>query len=60
MTNITDNLRIKSLRPISSPALLIEQYSLSEVGAKLISETRNIAENIIVGKDDRLVVIVGT
>lgn len=55
----TDNLRIKAVRPLISPLLLIEELPLSHKVANLIYNTRSFAQAIIQGKDDRLLVIVG-
>ena len=55
----TDNLRIKAVRPLIPPVLLIEELSLSHKVADLIYNTRSLAQAIIQGKDDRLLVVVG-
>jgi len=56
---LTDNLRVKTLKALIAPGLLLEQYPLDEQAAKNIVATRAQASNIIHGKDDRLIVIVG-
>lgn len=55
----TDNIRIKELRALISPALLIEQLPLTEHSAHTITQARQQATNIIHGRDDRLLLIVG-
>lgn len=55
----TDDLRIKAVRPLISPAVLHEEYPLPESSFKLIESTRTAIANILHGYDDRLVVVVG-
>lgn len=55
----TDNLRIKTLKPLISPAILAEEFPLTEDVAKLVYETRQAAKKIIHGKDKRLLLVVG-
>ena len=55
----TDDLRIAELRPLTSPAILMEELPISEEVSNLISKTRLAAGNIVKGEDDRLLVIVG-
>lgn len=55
----TDNLRIKTLKPLISPAILMEELPLTEIASHVVSNTRLQVSNIIHGKDPRLLVIVG-
>ena len=55
----TDDLRIKSLRPLVSPALLIEEFMPDETSIETVSAARELAQQIIHKQDDRLLVIVG-
>jgi 3-deoxy-7-phosphoheptulonate synthase len=55
----TDDLRIKNIRPLIPPAVLLEELPLNKTAAELIIKTREIATNIVTGKDDRLLVVVG-
>ena len=59
MFHRTDDLRIAGLRPLISPAILIEEHPLSEKGSTLISEARDQATRILLGRDDRLLVVTG-
>lgn len=59
MLKNTDDLRIKDLRPLVSPAILMEELPITETVANLVSQTRHDAEKIIHGRDDRLIVVVG-
>ena len=55
----TDNVRIKNLRPLVSPGLLLDEIPLSEKAAILVAKTRREIKSILEGKDDRLLVLVG-
>ncbi len=55
----TDDLRIASIRPLISPAILIEEIPLDEKGIALINSAREQATRIVQGEDDRLLVVVG-
>lgn len=59
MPKTTADLRIKTIKPLISPAILTEQLPLSDKTAKLIGQARHAATQIIHGKDDRLLVVVG-
>lgn len=56
---ITSNLRIRGIRPLVPPAILTEQLPLPAEGAVLVQQSRREISNILNGKDDRLVVVVG-
>ncbi len=56
---ITSNLRIRGIRPLIPPAILTEQLPLPAEGAVLVQQSRRQISNILDGKDDRLVVVVG-
>lgn len=55
----TDDLRIKDIKELLPPIALIERFPLSDVAAKTVSSNREIIQNILSGKDDRLMVVVG-
>ncbi len=55
----TDNIRIKELRALILPALLLEELPLTEKIAGVVYQAREEAKAIIHGRDDRLLVIVG-
>lgn len=59
MLHTTDNLRIESIRPLLSPALLIEQYPVPETQVAFINEARRQVADIIHGRDKRQLAIVG-
>jgi 3-deoxy-7-phosphoheptulonate synthase len=59
MRQPTSDLRIRTARPLLSPAILEEDLPLGEVGAALVQNGRNALSNILLGRDDRLVTVVG-
>ncbi|MBI5505259.1 MAG: 3-deoxy-7-phosphoheptulonate synthase [Deltaproteobacteria bacterium] len=59
MLHQTDDLRIAGLRPLIPPAILIEELPLSEQASTIVAEGREQATRIVLGQDDRLLVVVG-
>jgi 3-deoxy-7-phosphoheptulonate synthase len=59
MFRVTDDLRIRELRPLISPAILEEELPVTERVSAVVSEAREAAEGIIAGRDDRLLVVTG-
>jgi 3-deoxy-7-phosphoheptulonate synthase len=55
----TDDLRIKELNPLISPAVLAYYLPLTETASELVAKGRAEAEAILRGDDDRLLVVVG-
>ena len=55
----TDDLRIAGINPLISPAVLSYYLPITDTAADLVSTTRQAAEDILLGKDDRLLVVVG-
>jgi 3-deoxy-7-phosphoheptulonate synthase len=55
----TRDLRIAGYRPLLPPAILMEELPLSAEGAVIVSRTRDEVVDILDGRDDRLVVVVG-
>jgi 3-deoxy-7-phosphoheptulonate synthase len=55
----TRDLRIAGYRPLLPPAILMEELPLPSEGATLVSRTRAEVVDILQGRDDRLVVVVG-
>eukprot|EP00002_Diphylleia_rotans_P018716 TRINITY_DN3620_c0_g1_i1.p1 TRINITY_DN3620_c0_g1~~TRINITY_DN3620_c0_g1_i1.p1 ORF type:complete len:393 (-),score=91.63 TRINITY_DN3620_c0_g1_i1:139-1317(-) len=54
-----DDVRISEIRPMLPPALLLEELPLTDIAHKTISRTRKHAADILHGRDDRILVIVG-
>ncbi len=55
----TDDVRIEGLRPLIPPAILMEEIQPGEEAIARITEARRQISDIVHGKDDRLVVVVG-
>ncbi|WOO80998.1 Phospho-2-dehydro-3-deoxyheptonate aldolase, tyrosine-inhibited [Vanrija pseudolonga] len=56
---ILDDRRVKNIRPLIPPQILVEEIPLTLRGAQTVIDGRKQIENIIKGDDDRLLVIVG-
>ncbi|WP_028974070.1 3-deoxy-7-phosphoheptulonate synthase [Spirochaeta cellobiosiphila] len=59
MPYTTDDVRIKELRPLIPPAILMEDIPLSEEDRRLVVDTRIKIAKILKKNDDRLLVVVG-
>ncbi|KAF9409257.1 hypothetical protein BGZ94_002010 [Podila epigama] len=57
--NELDDKRIKLIKPLIPPQILMEDLPLSLAAAQTIIVARHAAEEIIKGRDDRLLVVVG-
>jgi 3-deoxy-7-phosphoheptulonate synthase len=55
----TDDVRIERLRPLLPPAILMEELPLDEDQARLVASARAEVGEVLEGRDDRLVVVVG-
>jgi len=55
----TRNLRVESVRPLLSPAILLEEIPLSAASADTVSGSRGEVADILTGAGDRLLVVVG-
>ena len=55
----TDDLRIRDVRPLIPPAILLEEIPISERASIVVSDARAAIANVIAGLDRRLVVVVG-
>jgi 3-deoxy-7-phosphoheptulonate synthase len=56
---LTDDLRIDRLRPLIPPAILMEQYPITEAASTTVADGRDAATRILRGEDARLLVVVG-
>jgi 3-deoxy-7-phosphoheptulonate synthase len=59
MTYNTDDVRIKRLRPLIPPAILLEELPLGPAEAAFVAEWRRAVGDVITGRDRRLLVVVG-
>ncbi|MEM7135919.1 MAG: 3-deoxy-7-phosphoheptulonate synthase [Myxococcota bacterium] len=55
----TDDVRIDGLRPLIPPAILMEEIHPGDDAIARISEARRQISDVVHGKDDRIVVVVG-
>jgi 3-deoxy-7-phosphoheptulonate synthase len=55
----TDDLRIDGLRPLIPPAILMEELPLDDAGSATVARSREQIVDILKGRDDRLLVVVG-
>ena len=55
----TDDLRIRNVRPLIPPAILLEEIPISERASNVVSDARAAITAVIEGRDPRLVVVVG-
>jgi 3-deoxy-7-phosphoheptulonate synthase len=59
MNHSTDDIRIKRLRPLIPPAILLEELPLEAAEAEFVSCHRRAVGDVITGRDRRLLVVVG-
>lgn len=57
--NELDDRRIKSIKPLIPPQILVEEYPLSLQAAQTVAYGRKATEEIVKQEDDRLLVVVG-
>jgi 3-deoxy-7-phosphoheptulonate synthase len=56
---VTDNLRIASIRAVATPAQVQAELPLNAAAAQTVETTRREIQDVLAGRDDRLLVIVG-
>ncbi|AKJ27314.1 3-deoxy-7-phosphoheptulonate synthase [Caldimonas brevitalea] len=54
-----DDVRIRAVRPLISPALLLDEVPIPEPVQTLVEEARSRIADVLAGRDDRLLVVVG-
>jgi 3-deoxy-7-phosphoheptulonate synthase len=59
MLHQTDDVRIRQLKPLIPPAILMEELPMSEAVSTLVARSRQTIAAILRGEDPRLVVVVG-
>lgn len=59
MIRQTDDLRIRNVRPLIPPAILLEEIPISERASNVVADTRLTVARIARGEDPRFAVIVG-
>ena len=55
----TDDLRIVGTEELVPPNILLQQVAISDKASEIVATGRESIHNILTGKDDRLLVIVG-
>jgi len=55
----TDDTRIESVRPLISPALLLDELPPTDAALELVEQARSDISDVLHGRDDRLLVVVG-
>ena len=58
-TTRIDDLRIRAVRPLITPALLEEKLPVTDTAEALVQASRQALSAILQGRDDRLIVVVG-
>jgi 3-deoxy-7-phosphoheptulonate synthase len=59
MFHRTDDLRIRQLKPLIPPAILLEELPITEPVSTLVARTRQEVADILHGRSDRILVVVG-
>jgi 3-deoxy-7-phosphoheptulonate synthase len=58
-TTRIDDIRIRAVRPLITPALLQEWLPASDIASHLVERSRSDISAVLHGRDDRLIVVVG-
>jgi 3-deoxy-7-phosphoheptulonate synthase len=59
MLKTTDDLRIKDIRELRTPAEVMHEFPRTDAATRTVLSSRHAIHNILHGADDRLVVVVG-
>ena len=59
MKPVTENTRIRSIRAVSTPAQVQSELPLSDAAVQTVLQTRREIQDILAGRDERLLVVVG-
>ncbi len=55
----TDDVNIDQIKELLPPVALLERFPLSQTASKTVFDARQATHNILTGKDDRLLVVIG-
>ncbi|HSI57395.1 MAG TPA: 3-deoxy-7-phosphoheptulonate synthase [Ideonella sp.] len=58
-TTRVDDVRIAAVRPLISPALLLDEMAMPAASQALVEAARTALADVLAGRDDRLIVVVG-
>ncbi|MCC2656869.1 MAG: 3-deoxy-7-phosphoheptulonate synthase [Panacagrimonas sp.] len=59
MKPVTENTRIRSIRAVSTPLQVQAELPLSEAAAQTVLQTRREIQDVLAGRDERLLVVIG-
>lgn len=59
MRYATDDLRVDGLRPLLPPAILMEEIPLTDTASATVALGRRAVTDVLAGRDDRLIVVIG-
>lgn len=59
MLHNTDDININAIKELLPPVALLERFPLTEKAAAVVFNARQAIHNILVGEDDRLLVVIG-
>ncbi|MBI2395768.1 MAG: 3-deoxy-7-phosphoheptulonate synthase [Deltaproteobacteria bacterium] len=59
MFHVTDDLRVRRLRPVVPPAVVVDDNPLGDDAEAFVQESRRAIERVVRGEDRRLVAVVG-
>ena len=55
----TDDLRIGEIKEVVAPAEVLKKHPITDVASETVAKTRQSVHDILTGKDDRLLVVIG-
>ncbi|MEE8379933.1 MAG: 3-deoxy-7-phosphoheptulonate synthase, partial [Gammaproteobacteria bacterium] len=55
----TDDLRIGEIKEVIAPAEVLKSHPISDKASETVAKTRQAVHDILTGKDDRLLVVIG-
>ncbi len=55
----TDDLRIKTIKKVTPPSEVLEAFPITDRASETVFETRQAIHNILHGRDDRLILVIG-
>jgi len=59
VSHLTDDVRIEEIKELLPPVALLERYPVSSTAEKTVLQSRNAIHNMLLGEDDRLLLIAG-
>ena len=55
----TDDLRIGEIKEVIAPAEVLKSHPITDVASETVAKTRQSVHDILTGKDDRLLIVIG-